>query len=566
MQRANWGKKGIPKYAKCVKDIVAKKSKLAEFETMALTEKFSSRILNKSKLPVKQKDQPAIYEELSTVTIIDEEVLAQCIVENDPLAKVVMGQDIEEDMEAKELASIVLGHEVSKGGLKVDKAKIEVIKKLPPPISVKGVRSFLGHAGFYRRFIKDFSKIARPMCSLLEKKVKFIFDDNCLQAFEILKKKLIEAPILIAHNWELPFVLMYNANDIAVEVVLGKKKEIIFHSIYYASRTLDSSQANNTIKKKEMLALVYAFDKFYSYLKSIKEEFPDEQLLEIAIQELPWYVDIVNYIISGVFPPYATLQQKKKLMHDTRFYIWDEPYLFKQGIDRMVRRFVPEMEVHQVLDSCYSSPYSGHHGGERTVHKVLQSGFFWPILFKDATGRIISDGGSHFINQTVKNILAKFGVLHKVATTYHPQTNGQVEVSNREVKQILQKTVNAQRKDWAEKLDEALSAYRTAYKTPIGTSPYQMVFGKACHLPVDLENQDYWAIKKLNLDLELAGWKRLDQLHELEEFSLHAYENAKLYKEKTKRWNDKHIINHTFEPGQKVLLFNSRLKLFPGKL
>ncbi|XP_055824421.1 uncharacterized protein LOC129892936 [Solanum dulcamara] len=179
---------------------------------------------------------------------------------------------------------------------------------------------------------------------------------------------------------------------------------------------------------------------------------------------------------------------------------------------------------------------------------------------------IISDGGSHFINQTVKNLLAKYGVRHKVATTYHPQTSGQVEVSNREVKQILQKTVNAQMKDWSEKLDEALWAYRTAYKTPIGTSPYQMVFGKACHLPVELEYQAYWAIKKLNLNPELAGRKRLNQLHELEEIRLHAYENAKLYKEKTKRWHDKHIITCTFEPGQKVLFFNSRLKLFPGKL
>ncbi|GJX79040.1 reverse transcriptase domain-containing protein [Tanacetum coccineum] len=110
---------------------------------------------------------------------------------------------------------IVLGHKISKKGIEVDKAKIDVISKLPHPTTVKGIRSFLGHAGFYRRFIKDFSKISRPMTHLLEKNTPFIFSEECIQAFQILKKKLTEAPILIAPNWDQPFELMCDASDYA---------------------------------------------------------------------------------------------------------------------------------------------------------------------------------------------------------------------------------------------------------------------------------------------------------------------------------------------------------------
>ncbi|GJY18509.1 putative ribonuclease H-like domain-containing protein [Tanacetum coccineum] len=155
---------------------------------------------------------------------------------------------------------------------------------------------------------------------------------------------------------------------------------------------------------------------------------------------------------------------------------------------------------------------------------------------------------------------------HRLSTAYHPQTSGQVEVSNRGLKRILERTVGENRASWSDKLDDALWAFRTAYKTPIGCTPYKLVYGKACHLPIELEHKAYWALKHTNFDVQTAGDHRKVQLNELNELRDQAYENSLIYKEKTKRIHDAKIKNRVFNVGDRVLLFNSRLKIFSGKL
>ncbi|GJR70688.1 reverse transcriptase domain-containing protein [Tanacetum coccineum] len=282
---------------------------------------------------------------------------------------------------------IVLGHKVSSAGLEVDKAKIDVISKLPPPTNIKGVRSFLGHAGFYRRFIKDFSKIARPITKLLEKDTPFEFDDECQKAFESLKEKLTCAPVIVSPNWNLPFELMCDASDFAVGAVLGQKDVV------------------------------------------------------------------VDYVSK-----------------------WAEAQALPTNDGRVVVAFL----------------------------KKLFCRFGMPKA-------LISD--------RVVKLKTRTGLL----------------------KEFLKKIVKDNPAIWSRKLDDALWAFRTAYKTPTGTTPYKLIYGKNCHLPFKIEHRAYWALKNYNPDLIAAGEKRMFQLHELDELRYQAYENSRLYKERTKVWHDRKL-------------------------
>ncbi|GKA72792.1 reverse transcriptase domain-containing protein [Tanacetum coccineum] len=197
----------------------------------------------------------------------------------------------------------------------------------------------------------------------------------------------------------------------------------------------------------------------------------------------------------------------------------------------------------------------------RVVVKFLKS-----LFARFGTPRaIISDRGTHFYNDQFSKVMSKYGVTHRLSTAYHPQMSGQVEVSNRGLKRILERTVGENRASWSDKLDDALWAFRTAFKTLIGCTPYKLVYGKSCHLPIELEHKAYWALKHANFDLKTAGDHQKLQLNELNELRDQAYENSLIYKERTKKLHDSKIKNRIFNVGDRVLLFNSRLKVFVRK-
>ncbi|GJZ82093.1 putative nucleotidyltransferase, ribonuclease H, partial [Tanacetum coccineum] len=566
---------------------------------------------------------------------------------------------------------IVLGHIIFGKGIEVDKAKIDVIIKLPYLTNVKGDRSFLRHAGFYRRFIKDFSMISKPMTQLLMKDAKFDFSKDCKKAFNKLKEKLTTAPIIISPDWSVPFELMCDASDFAVGVVLGQRIEGRFKHIYYSSKTLNNAQAYYTTTEKELLVVVFSFDKFRPYLilsktivytnhSALKYLFSKQDaksrlirwvmLLQgfnieikdkngaknLAVDHLsrlenPNIGELAEEEITDKFPNRHLMILKIKLK--------DEAPWYADYVNSLSEKW---NEILEILAHCHSRLTRGHHSASVTRRKVYEAGFYWPSIFRDAkdyvmkcdacqkSGNIssrnempqnniqvcevfdvwgldfmgpfpdsrgnkyilvavdyvskwveaqalptndarvvvkflkglfarfevpkalISDRGTHFCNSQLEKALLKYGVTHRISTAYHPQTNGQIEVTNRAIKRILERSVGYNPKDWSKKLNDALWAFRTTYKTPTGCTPFRMVYGKACHLQVEIEHKAYWALKQCNMDLMAAAKNRFMELNELIELRDGAYVNTRIYKEKTKKWHDSRLRgDKDFKNGDK---------------
>ncbi|GKB70570.1 reverse transcriptase domain-containing protein [Tanacetum coccineum] len=180
---------------------------------------------------------------------------------------------------------------------------------------------------------------------------------------------------------------------------------------------------------------------------------------------------------------------------------------------------------------------------------------------------LISDKGTHFCNSQLEKALQRYGVTHKLSMAYHPQSDGQTEVTNMAIKRILERSVGYNPKGWSKKLNDALWAFRTAYKTPTGCTPFQLVYGKECHLPIEIEHKAHLALKQCSIDLTLASESRLLQLNELTKLRDGAYKNTRIYKEQTKKWHNSRLRGDKyFKVGDQVLLYNSRLKMYHGKL
>ncbi|CAN6447752.1 unnamed protein product [Victoria cruziana] len=339
---------------------------------------------------------------------------------------------------------IILGHVISERGIEVDKAKIETKVKLAPPSCVREVRSFLGYAGFYRRLIKDFSKISRPLYDLLAKDVTFVFFEECHGSFLKLKEALSSVPILRVPDWSLPFEIMCDASDYAIGDILGQwveKKPVV---IYYASKTLVDAQMHYTTTKKELLPVVFALEKFRSYILGSKVlVYTDHAALKYLLSKK----DTKPRLIRWIF-----------LLHEFDLEIKD-----KKGSENVVADHVSRVLIGSDRDEL---PISDRFPNESLLGIMSLTKLPW---YADYCNYLVTkEMPSHWNNNQRDRFLSQvqhfywdepylfWYYANQVFRRCVLEENGQVEVTNRKIKHILEKTVRPNRKDWSQQLDDTL--------------------------------------------------------------------------------------------------------------
>nr|GEV81766.1 reverse transcriptase domain-containing protein [Tanacetum cinerariifolium] len=292
--------------------------------------------------------------------------------------------------------------------------------------------------------------------------------------------------------------------------------------------------------------------------KEIIKTFPLETLGMIAFcgdSSTSWFTDIANYHARNFIVKGMSSKQKKKFFKDVKHYFWDDPYLFKICTDQVKSRNMMKcLKMQFKFARFLTFEVSTLWDHSRLLEEINTLSWLLTICLNRLKR---SDRGTHFCNDQFAKVMLKYGVTHRLSTVYHPQTSGQVEVSNRGLKHILERPIGENRASWSNNLDDALWAFRTAFKTPIGCTLYKLVYRKACHLPIELEHKAYWTLKHCNFDLKTIGDHQKVQLNELNDFRDQAYENSLIYKEKTKKIHDSKIKNRVFSVGDQVLLFNS---------
>ncbi|CAM8943774.1 unnamed protein product [Rhodiola kirilowii] len=346
---------------------------------------------------------------------------------------------------------------------------------------------------------------------------------------------------------------MCDASDFEEGAVLGQRIDKKLYVVYYTCKVLAGAAANYTTTEKEMFAIVYAFEKFRQYLLGSKTiVYTDHAAIKYLLSKKDSKPRLIQWVL---------------LLQEFDIEIRD-----KKGAKNLVADHLSRLELGELNREEDILPMTDSLVGEQFMSvdvdivpwyadfvNYLACGIIPPDLSHNQKRKFLSDVKRYFWDDP---FLYRLCADH----LYRTCTSGQVEISNREMKSILGKIVSSHWKDWASKLDYALWAYRTAFKTPIGMNPFRLVYGKTCHLLVELEYKALWATRELNMDMKAAGEKRLLQLRELDEIRLDSYENARIYKERTKKWHDKRIVHREFNEGERILLYNSHLRLFPGKL